>query len=48
MNWIGSGFIPVLLYGVGSIAREDAFALLTESSIEILTENSDAILVESA
>lgn len=48
MNWIGSGFVPILLYGNGSIAREESFALLTESSVEILTENSDAILVESA
>lgn len=48
MNWIGSGFVPIVLYGFGGIAVEDNSTLLTESSLEILTESGDSILVESA
>ena len=47
MNWIGSGFIPIILYGVGSIANEENSTLLTENNLELLTESSDSILVES-
>lgn len=44
MNY-GSGFITILIYGLGEIASGTG-VILTESGNDILTEASDTLLVE--
>jgi len=48
MQWWGSGFIPIILYGTGGGSVLNDNQLLTESNIDILTEISQTILIESA
>jgi hypothetical protein len=48
MNWFGSGFIQIIIYGGGAQAIEEANALITEDgTLNILTELSQDILTES-
>lgn len=45
MNWVGSGFITIIIYGQGEIASGQG-VLLTEAGDDILTEAGDTILIE--
>lgn len=47
MNWYGSGFITVIIYGAFSGAIEEDHAILTENNFELLTEDGKPILIES-
>jgi hypothetical protein len=46
MNWYGSGFIPIILYGSGLATAQDQNEILTENSLDILTQISQSILTE--
>ena len=46
MNSYGSGFITILIYGLGEIASGQG-VILTEAGDDLLTEASDTLLVES-
>ena len=46
MNFWGSGFIPIIIYGSYFQGEEEEFALLTENNFNILTESGNDILVE--
>lgn len=49
MNWFGSGFIPIIIYGTTAEAVEEANALITENGANnIWTESSKDILTENA
>ncbi len=45
--WPGSGFIPIILYGVGTSVSDDSLAILTEASLNLLTENGLNIDIEN-
>lgn len=45
MNWFGSGFCPIIIYGAFSEAILEDDALITENNFDILTENAQNILV---
>ncbi|MDP4145627.1 MAG: hypothetical protein Q8936_14265 [Bacillota bacterium] len=47
MNWFGSGFITIIIYGSSFVGPEEEFSLLTENGLNILTENGDDILVDN-
>jgi hypothetical protein len=48
MNWIGSGFITIIIYSNGASAIEEANALITENgAANIWTETDSDILIES-
>ncbi len=48
MNWYGSGFVVLLLYGVFGNAPNENDSLITESTnLDILTELSQNILTET-
>jgi hypothetical protein len=46
MNWVGSGFIPILIYQTFSAGEAEATAILTESSLDLMTESSDTLVTE--
>jgi hypothetical protein len=46
--WPGSGFIPIIIYAMGSHVIVSNNAILTENGLDILTENSDTLIIESA
>jgi hypothetical protein len=48
MIWIGSGFVPILIYSTnsGEIVVQDR-AILTENSFDILTESSIELVTET-
>jgi hypothetical protein len=46
MHWIGSGFIPILLYATGGGIIAENHAILTEDNHEILTEAGSDLLIE--
>ncbi len=48
MQWWGSGFIPIILYGTGGASVLNDNQILTENSIDVLTETGQTILIESA
>lgn len=48
MNWVGSGFVTIILYGTGIADAMEQNALLTENNLDILTENSMELLTEAA
>lgn len=45
-NWVGSGFIPILIYQTLSSEGEEENALLTENNLFVLTEDSKELLTE--
>lgn len=47
MNWIGSGFITIIVYSTMGYPPIGDDSLLTEMSDEILTETLQDILIES-
>lgn len=48
MNVLGSGFIPVIIYGLmGEPAAQDD-TILTENNFDLMTEGSQELLRESA
>ncbi len=48
MNWIVSGFIPIIIYSYTSTeAHEEKGTILTENGFNLWTELSQDILVES-
>ena len=47
MNWIGSGFISVLIYQTYQQGSESLTAITTESGQNILTESSQTLQTES-
>ncbi len=47
MNWIGSGFIVLLNYGIFSNPNNPSQPLITESTnLDILAEDGDQLLTE--
>lgn len=48
MNWFGSGFVTIIIYGTGGNSVLNDNQLLTENSLDILTESNNTILIESA
>lgn len=46
MNWWGSGFATIIIYGSYFQGEEEEFALITENNLNILTESGNDILVE--
>jgi hypothetical protein len=46
MNWVGGGFITIILYALGQQSEEQDNSLLTEDNFDILTEAGDNILTE--
>lgn len=47
MNWWGSGFVTIMIYGGFPEAVVQESSLLTENNLDILTENSLELLVET-
>lgn len=48
MNWFGSGFITIIIYGSIGAAVEEKFSILTESGMNLLTESGSDLLTEDA
>jgi len=46
MNWWGSGFITIMIYGSFSESHEQQFTILTENGFDLLTEDGNALLTE--
>ena len=48
MNWWGSGFVPILIYGSFSQSDLEDFTIITETTnLDLLTENGMNLLTES-
>lgn len=48
MNWIGSGFVPIIIYGTIFSGVEENFSILTENGSNLTTEGGDDLLIENA
>ncbi len=46
MNWVGSGFVQIIIYGLGGSIADNSSNILTESSLDIMTESSQNIDTE--
>jgi hypothetical protein len=47
MNWFGSGFVTIIIYGLFSESPIQDNAILTENNLDLLTENSMELLIEN-
>lgn len=46
MNWIGTGFIPIIIYGGFSESHEEATTIITENNLDLLAENGKELQTE--